>query len=343
MKWTKENCIKEILNYKTKKDFYEKSRNAYQASYKKGWLDEISNNLIGNKRNFFTKKENCIEEALKYISLSDFSKKSPGAYKSSHKNGWLNEISSHMHYIGHKYKRCIYCYIFDDNSIYVGLTYNLEKRNLQHLSNSKSKVFIHIKKSDIEPILVQLTDYINIEDARKLEYYFLIKYTNEGFKILNKNKVGGIGGCSIKWTEEKCLYESLKYNSYKDFKKENKGAYIKAQKEGWIKFYKHLKKNNIWTKENCHFEAIKYKTRNEFQLYSGSAYISALRNKWLDDICKHMSNYRLPKGYWTLDKCHSEALKYNSRKSYSENSSSSYQISSKNKWLNIICKHMNGR
>ena len=41
-------------------------------------------------------KEKCKEEALKYNIRSEFAKNSKGAYESSRKNGWSEDICSHM-------------------------------------------------------------------------------------------------------------------------------------------------------------------------------------------------------------------------------------------------------
>lgn len=48
------------------------------------------------KNNNYWSKEKCREEALKYNNRTDYSKNSKGAYKSSRKNNWLDEICLHM-------------------------------------------------------------------------------------------------------------------------------------------------------------------------------------------------------------------------------------------------------
>jgi predicted GIY-YIG superfamily endonuclease len=339
--WTKEKCIEEVSKYNTKKEFMEKSPVVYNTSYKYGWLDEITNHLIGQKKNFWIYKENCKKEALKYDTLSVFAKMAPGAYKVSSKNGWLDEITSHMSYLGNKFMRLIYVYEFSDNSVYIGLTYNLEKRNYQHNSDKNSKVFIHMNYSGLTPKLIKLTDYIEVGKAQKMEYHFLRKYKNNGFNILNKAKTGGIGGSNIKWTKERCMEEALKYNTYKEFSKYCNGAYNKCLKEKWFdELCEHLIKGNSWTYENCKNAALKYVNRSDYQKYERGAYSSALRNKWLDEICSHMTQYRLPNGYWTKERCHEEALKYNDKKTYSTNSNSSYLIACRNGWIKEICSHM---
>ena len=49
---------------------------------------------------------------------------------------------------------------------------------------------------------------------------------------------------------------------------------------------------------------------------------------------------RKPRGYWTKERCHEEALKYTTRNEFNINSNVSYTISRQNKWLNDICSHM---
>ncbi len=288
--WTKERCMEEVKKYTTKKDFYTLSKSAYQSAYHNGWLSEITERLEGIKMNFFIHKENCIEEALKYKTITEFIKKSPGAYKSASKNGWIDEITGHMTHMGDKYKRCIYSYEFDDNSVYIGLTYNLEKRDTLHKSNLKSTVNIHINKTGIVPKLVKLTDYIDVEEAIKMEFYFLNRYKNNGYIILNKVKTGGLGR-ENKWTKENCLELALKCETLKDFYEKYEGAYTKSIKEGWLNLFTHLKisklPNGYWTKEKCLEESLKYKSKKDFRINSKSAYSSATKNKWLDEICIH--------------------------------------------------------
>jgi predicted GIY-YIG superfamily endonuclease len=287
-KYNKENCLSEALKYSTKKEFYELSRNFYDAAHRYKWLDEITKHLIGQNRGYWKLKTNCLQEALKYSTIGDFSKNASSAYSSACKNKWLNEITSHMTHLGNKYKRCIYSYEFDDNNVYIGLTYNLEKRNIQHYSDIKSSVYIHMNKTGIIPRLIKLTDYIEVSEAQKMEYHFFKKYTNSGFFILNKVKTGGVGGKTIKWTEERCLEEALKYTTVTDFNKNSKAAYDKSKNVGWFNNYTHLKKSISWTKERCHEEALKYNDKKTYSMNSNSSYSIACRNGWVKEICSHM-------------------------------------------------------
>ena len=52
-------------------------------------------------------------------------------------------------------------------------------------------------KTNLIPIIKQLTEYIPVKDAIKLESKYLRKYVNEGWIALNRCKTGGIGSSSI--------------------------------------------------------------------------------------------------------------------------------------------------
>ena len=130
-----------------------------------------------------------------------------------------------MELCGNKYYRCIYAYEFEDNSVYVGLTFNLEKRNKQHLSVLNSPVFLNIQKTKSIPILIQLTEYISIDDAKINELEFIKKYKIKGWTLLNKMKAGGTGGIR-KWNKQMCIEEAAKYTNKSDYIKNSKSYKI---------------------------------------------------------------------------------------------------------------------
>ena len=97
------------------------------------------------------------------------------------------------------------------------------------------------------------------------------------------------------WNGEKIKNISLKYNDLSKFRKEQKGAYIYACRNGIVDeitshMTRKIKQSGHWTKENCASEAAKYLFRTQFMRKSGSAYNVALANGWLDEICSHMSS-----------------------------------------------------
>jgi len=301
---------------------------------------------MGKKRNgYWQEYINCETEALKYKSRTEFARKSSGAYDSSIKNEWIDEVCSHMR-TKVEQKRCIYVYEFENKIAYIGLTNNLSNRKNTHKHDIKSSVYEYIQKNNTKLIKIrQLTEYVESIIASNLEKQYIEEYTNNHWVLLNKNKGGGLGTSILKWTKEKCQNESLKYFTRTSFQNGSRGAYYRAYKNKWLdEICSHMieikKSKNYWTYEKCHEESLKYEFRNEFRKKSRSAYNYAYNNDILNDICSHMKQKYKPKNYWTKERCHEKALGYNSRLSFQKKDHSSYLKAQINGWLDEICSHM---
>lgn len=201
---------------------------------RKCWLDNKNNKLIEKHKADFVK---CKEAALKYETKPDFKKNDRLLYNMSYRLGIIDEICSHMIKVGNLYHRCIYSYEFVNlKSVYVGLTYDISARDKQHRCSGSVFSFATNNKANI-PKPKKLTDYINKNDAIKLEENWLKKYKNEGWLIINKVKTGGLGGRNrhINYTKEDCFYIASKYNKVSDCAKENFKVCQILRKNGWIK------------------------------------------------------------------------------------------------------------
>lgn len=289
---------------------------------------------------YWNNKERCQEEALKYLSRTEFKFNSNGAYEASLRNNWLDEVCWHMIKIGNRYNKCVYVYEFPDNSVYVGITYDMKERIRDRNKCKTDSVIIHINETGLIPKLIQLTEYIPVDIAVELEYENVNKYKNNGWTILNKVKTGSIGNVK-KWTKEKCKDIALKYENRTDFRKFANGTYQCAIFNNWIdEICLHMKElhkpRNYWTKETCKLEFLKYNTKNEVKLNSITAYSVAHKNGWINEFSEHMTNGRKPNGYWTIKRCLEEAMKYVKRIDFQKNSGSAYNIAYSNGWLNDI-------
>jgi predicted GIY-YIG superfamily endonuclease len=184
----------------------------------------------------------------------------------------------------------VYVYEFSDNSAYIGLTYNLEKRNINRKTQSYDAVTKHISETNSTPIIKQLSEYIPTNKASLLENEYIKKYKNNGWKVLNKTKGGEIGSGERIWTKELCQKEALKYNTKSEFYYFSNKAYTAAQRYGWLdEICQHMKSQiHHWTIDEVKYEALKYSARYEFTKNNKNAYIWAIRHNVLDEICQHM-------------------------------------------------------
>ena len=285
IKWSFKDCKKEASKYESYNDFIKNSNGAYQTALKNKWLDKFE---FKKPKKIFWTKELCKIEAKKYNSRRDFSKHNGSAYQFVLKEEILDEICEHMSILGNLFKRMIYAYEFPDKHVYVGLTYNEQKRKYEHLYEKKGPVSKHIEKTKIKPIYKKLSDFEEVELAKKLEQYYIDQYKSLGFKLLNRSKAGALGGNKTIWTKEACHEVALKFVRRRDFANhpDYGGAYNAAIKHKWLnEICSHMTDGNIrWNKELCINEAKKYKSKNQFQKNSGGAYNYASRNKLLEEI-----------------------------------------------------------
>lgn len=343
--WSLETCKEKALKYNSKCEWGKKDDPSYRAAIRNGWLDECCKHmkikLIKPKKHWIL--ENCKKDAEKYETRSEWKDNSQGAYGSAQKNKWLDECCKHMKIVGNLKKRLIYAIEFDNKSVYIGLTHDVKERINRHLNDKRSIVQKVSKKFKF--VCKVLSDYIDVESAQKLEGNFINIYRSNKWNILNKIKTGGIGGNIIKWTEQECLSESLKYNSKSEWENNNPSSYNSARKNGWLnKCSKHMmelrKENNYWTLERCMEESKKYKSKVEWRKKDGKSYSSAKSKNWIPKCCEHMVEIRKPNGYWTKQKCIEVAKKYNTQTEWNEKSSYSFTYARKNGFIDECTEHM---
>ena len=97
--WTKEKCKMEALKYNVRQDFVENSISAYASCLKHGWLEEVCGHLprIKKPRGHWNNIENCVLEARKYKSKTDFCEGSYCVYYRAYQMGFLDIICKEVY------------------------------------------------------------------------------------------------------------------------------------------------------------------------------------------------------------------------------------------------------
>jgi hypothetical protein len=268
--WDKAHCKEICDKFKTIKVLSEQYGTVCNVIRKNGWLDELTAHFdkksvpVDWKNN----KELCIAEAKKYNSRSKLSSECNGAYIVIKANNWDLEAFAHMgEFPDTDSDRLIYCYIFPDNSVYVGLTQDPNNREYKHKNDNRSTVYQYIQKSGLEPEHFQLTNFLPVDEAQKEEAEYIEIFRNEGYNILNKIKAGGIGGGPIKYTKARIIKEAKKYNTKSEFCKGSNYYYVVArEKEMLDDLYPNEPKTKKLTKWNYEkIKALGCKSRNEIR------------------------------------------------------------------------------
>lgn len=226
--------------YCTRDEFFENDSSAYGIACKRGIIDKICSHMerqimpVG-----YWNKERCRQKAKDYNSKEDFRQGCPSAYGAAQKNGWLDDICSHMEPKGNWFKRKIYVFTFSDGYAYVGLAQDPADRYRAHITGrGNSPVYSHIKKTGATYEFKILTDWLNKDVAGKVEEAYRKQYETDGWKMLNRMKGGGLGGTTKIYTPQRLRKEVGKYEYVDDLRKSSP------------LFYKYILRHHLW-EEYC--------------------------------------------------------------------------------------------
>ena len=346
--WTYNRCKEEAQKYTVKEHFAKGSPGAYGAAVRNKWLDDWFEN--STNPNGYWNYENCYKEAQKYSNKSQFIFGNNSAYNSARKHGWLKD------YVWLKDERfdlfkdkidLVYAYEFiEEKSVYVGRTLikNKKNRDRAHIFQLDSVSAFAKEKNIAVPEMKVLESDLTIKEGAEREAWWIEQYRADGWRLLNKQKAGSIGGLGkghSKYTYEVCFEEAKRYKLRGDFAKQSPSAYNVAWKNKWLGDYTWFEdgvkvrtdKLIVWTYEKCYEEAKKFTTLNEFRNNSKVAYSSAYKNKWLDDYW-WLKRERKKRGIWqNYDNCYNAAKEYSTLTEFSKGNSGAYQSSYKHGWL----------
>ena len=340
--WNYETCMEESRNYTTRTEFQKGSNGAYHVARRNGWLDEYT--WLESKFHADWNYETCIEESRNYTTRTEFQKGSNGAYLAARKNGWLDEftwLKDERFDMNTDKIDSVYVYEFKElNCAYVGRTLMRcqKDRDRAHIFRTDNDAVAKFaKEHNISvPKPIYLEENLTLKEGAKQEGYWLNKYIEDGWTMLNRAKTGSIGGLGKgKWNKKTCMEESKKYKSRGEFCKGNGSAYQVALKNGWLDEYTWLgesKTSKKWNYETCMEESKKYDTRKRFCNGCVSAYQVALKNGWLDEYTWFKLCTK-PRGYWNYETCMEESKKYKTRAEFSNGCSRAYELARKNGWL----------
>lgn len=297
--WTKEECVADALKYTNKTDWRNANGTPIAVARRNGWIGECTAHMKNLLKSWC--KELCIEDAKKYNTLKEWRNgENSSAYQTATRKGWLEECSAHM----------------------------LKTYTEWTLEMCKEIALKYKMKSEL-----QLNDSACYSIARKRGWL------DECCAHMENNYVKNY------WTKERCLESAKKYNTIKDWKKnETSGAEASARRNGWMKectaHMQTRKPIGYWTKERCLESAKKYDTPREWKKNESTPYSTANNNGWYEECTAHMTNTHVSKNYWNKENCIADAKKYNTIVEWQKGKGNGYDYARRNNWLNECTAHM---
>jgi len=224
--------------YQTRDEFSENDSSAYSTACRRGIIDKICSHMDRRvKPAGYWTKELCRQAAKDYNSKDDFRRGNSPAYGAAQRNGWFEDICSHMVPRGNWFKRKIYVFTFSDGYAYVGLAQDPADRYRAHVTGQgNTPVYPHIQETGATYEFTILTDWLHKDVAGKVEEEYRKKYAADGWKMLNRMRCGGLGGTTKIYTHERILREVGKYE------------YVDDLRNGSLLFYKYILKHHLWEK-----------------------------------------------------------------------------------------------
>lgn len=220
------NIREEALKYKSRSEFKKNSNGAYSGARKLNVLDDVCSHMEPLRDNYKHIKD-CARVALNFNNRVVFREEEPACYDYAQKRGWLDEICEHMEYKGNTKKRKLYAIEFEDECVYVGLTFDYEDRERRR---KIQRDYVWEKQQSVNYKTVYFNVLYPAQEASKKERALVEQYKQNGWTIINRKLAGGLGGNSVKWTEDKIFEVALKCSSRGELWKKYPGAAARAKK-----------------------------------------------------------------------------------------------------------------
>jgi hypothetical protein len=96
--WTKERCFEESKKYTSKSIWAKNSDSSYRISKENDWFDECTAHMVElqKPKGYWNIQQHCIDEALKYKTRTEWTRKSSGSCQAAKRNGWYDVCIKHM-------------------------------------------------------------------------------------------------------------------------------------------------------------------------------------------------------------------------------------------------------
>ena len=193
--------------------------------------------------------------------------------------------------------RCVYAFHVG-NHIYIGLTYNLEKRAKAHIARGNAYARM-VKATGDRPVFTRLTGDMPEAEASAAEIKLMRDYARKGYVLYNKTKGGGLGGLATHFggkdkpalTKQACLDSAARYSTRNQWHLAETAFYVAAKNRGWFDecvAHMPVAAHHKHSRESLLESALRFSEVPRWREQHESEYRAAIRHGCLDEIREAM-------------------------------------------------------
>ena len=147
------------------------------------------------------------------------------------------------------------------------------------------------------------------------------------------------------WTIDRLRADALRFETKSAWAEGSPSAYRAARIKGFFEACcAHMvgprKPVGYWTLERCKEDALRFETKSAWTAGSPAVYSAAHKQGFLEECFGHMIELQKPHGYWTLERCKEDALRFETRSDWQKGSRGAYQAAHAKGLLEECCGHM---
>lgn len=234
-RWTMQACAEIASCYSDIKTLASEHRDMVATAYRNGWMPVITSHMnrlpLGRSRKWTF--DACAADARNFTTRTDYRAASPSSYSIAKREGWLDEICSHMRVMGNKARRVVYVIRLNGTRlVYVGLSMDAARRYEAHKSNPAQSMR-EFMGGDHHMIVV--TGLVDAQRASAHEISLVERLRGAGWVVVNAKKAGGLGGSCRTWTFDRLQEVARTCRSSGEFRSRHPSAYTTACARGYLR------------------------------------------------------------------------------------------------------------
>jgi len=331
-RWTKKLLLEDASRFSSPSAWKAASPSAYATARNRHMLVKCCVHMTRIRKTVgYWTREKCIESALRFQTIAEWTEQDGGAVDAAFRNDWYDDATEHMIELVSYGAYCIRRLLMRH-----GIAFECEK-TYEDLKDKRLLPYDFFL-----PVFDLIIEYHGEQHDRDPELYtgsWDIVTTQRHDKIkrryAKKKKIAFLVVRAATATEiERIVKAKLRQIARARPDLPNLGQRRELTEEELLR----LATYGRWTEKNVLEDARNY---TEYGDWVGTcSYQAAYAMDMLEEASKHMTRTLRPRGYWTLERLKVEALKYTTRKEWQKTPGAGYHAALRQGVIDVVAPHL---